>query len=71
MAVQAQYPSNALFLNAKNTQQGEYDFSLQQQQPQPDHQSNMILFNTPGMFFHNIFLCLYLWLEQTNVYIET
>ncbi|CAL5187709.1 unnamed protein product [Lathyrus oleraceus] len=48
MAVQAQYPSNALFLNAKNNQQGEYDFSLQQQQHQPDHQSNMILFNTPG-----------------------
>lgn len=70
MAVQAQYPSNALFLNAKNNQQGEYDFSLQQQ-PQPDHQSNMILFNAPGMFFHNIFLCLCFCLEQTNVYIET
>lgn len=51
MAVQAQYPSNVLFLNTKNIQQqqGEYDFSLQQQQQQPD-QSNMILFNTPGMY---------------------
>ncbi|KAL5099066.1 hypothetical protein RYX36_003393 [Vicia faba] len=49
MAVQAQYPSNVLFLNTKNTpQDAEFNFSLQQQQQQQPDQSNMILFNTPA-----------------------
>lgn len=48
MAVQAQYPSNVLFLNNKNGQeQGQHDqYSLQ---PQPADQSNIMLFNTTGM----------------------
>ncbi|KAK7307748.1 hypothetical protein VNO77_41080 [Canavalia gladiata] len=46
MAVQAQYPSNVLFLNSKNGQEA-HDFSLQSQPGQVVDQSHM-LFNNAG-----------------------
>lgn len=49
MAVQAQYPSNVLFLNNKNGQeQGQHDQYSLQPQPAPPDQSNIMLFNTTG-----------------------
>lgn len=45
MAVQAQYPSNVLFLNNKNGQEHD-QYSLQPQPPSNQSNSNIMLFNT-------------------------
>ncbi|XP_020217163.1 BOI-related E3 ubiquitin-protein ligase 1 [Cajanus cajan] len=48
MAVQAQYPSNALFLNSKNAQEG-HDYSLQSPPVELlDHHQSHMLFNKGG-----------------------
>jgi len=53
MAVQAQYPSNVLFLNNKNAQEQEQGHDQYSLQPQPAaDQSNIMLFNTTGMLFN-------------------
>lgn len=67
MAVQAQYPSNVLFLNNKNGQEHD-QYSLQPQPPSNQSNSNIMLFNTAPT---GMYVCMYLCfifkpMNQTN-----